>query len=305
MVGHLCHGSNVSFSLLTQTTAIVTNAGSQPANGAIAMPQGFDPSIQIWSFLPNSDAEETDPETPHYATCVAQLNLPSVGRFARINSLDVPGNTQAIPRDPDTAYLLSEGDTLERVVPIKQSAYRGVCIFRICASWDRPEFPKEGMEGVWAAGSGEQVYGLYVLRETLVQLAREGEARLRDTVTMDTSPRPAATDMGNPDKPCPVQLCACDGGVGGPRVRLSPGQSYTTTTTDQDEHGRTFTGLSGNSVHRRYEWAAWGEKGAHVLSEVCHTSHNYEVGIPVDMCITVILELRHLRVPCYRGNFSW
>ncbi|KAL1412252.1 hypothetical protein Q8F55_003263 [Vanrija albida] len=93
-------------------------------------------------------------------------------------------------------------------------------------------------------------YNCYILRETLLAMAREGEERVRGPFRVALTAE-ALSSHSNPD--CKVPACTCTGTSGGFRcgAPVDPWEA-------EDEHGRTYSATDDNLVLRRYAWAEWG-----------------------------------------------
>jgi hypothetical protein len=171
-----------SFALLTPTTFMVTSTSnvspfmpSEPRSVAAVFP----PVIQIYSLLPDPehtivpvqplDADFMDDTTLRPAM-VAQLELPRFAPGVVISAFDVRPDP-AFPPLPK-GY---DGPSLVRDKAFTQNPEKGVLVFDLQIVEPRdPALPPAQHDGLDTTS-----YELFVLRETLVDLAREGEDRLK------------------------------------------------------------------------------------------------------------------------------
>jgi hypothetical protein len=163
-----------SFALLTPTTLMVTST----ANVSPVMPTEprsiaavFPPVIQIYSFAPDPDwsVNPVQPldsdfmdDTTTRPVLLAQLELPRFAPGVITGSFDVR---------PDPAYPPNRTPAGTRK-PFTQNPEKGVLVFELLVI-DPAEAPIGPQEEI-----GTKAYELFALRETLVDLAREGEDRL-------------------------------------------------------------------------------------------------------------------------------
>lgn len=171
-----------SFALLTPTTFMVTSTSnvspfmpSEPRSIAAVFP----PVIQIYSLLPDPehtivpvqplDADFMDDTTLRPAM-VAQLELPRFAPGVVISAFDVRPDP-AFPPLPK-GY---DGPSLVRDKAFTQNPEKGVLVFDLQIVEPRdPALPPTQHDGLDTTS-----FELFVLRETLVDLAKEGEDRLR------------------------------------------------------------------------------------------------------------------------------
>lgn len=151
--------------MITSTTDISQIFSDEPRADASVFP----PVIKIYSFAPDTerdiipippyDVEHNDDTTPR-PVLVAQLHLPPVAEGAEVRGFDVRPDP-AFPPSP-----LGYQPTLGQRKPFTQDPAKGVLVFDI----------KIGPDPVRRSSLS---YDLFVLREYLVQLAAEGQERLR------------------------------------------------------------------------------------------------------------------------------
>lgn len=161
-----------SFALLTPTTFMLTTT----SNVSPVMPTEprsiasvFPPVIQIYSFALDPahsiipvqplDSDFMD-DTTARPVLLAQLELPRFAPGVIIGSFDVR---------PDPAFPPNR--TVGTQKPFTQNPSKGVLVFELQVS--EPADPPDLQEG-----TDHKAYELFVLRETLVELAQKGEDRL-------------------------------------------------------------------------------------------------------------------------------
>lgn len=137
----------------------------------------FPPVIQIFSFGPDPEndinpvqplvAEFHDDTTPR-PVLLTQLELPRFAPGATISTFDVRPDPAFPPRIPGE----SAGPRIGSSKPFTQDPGKGVLVFDLQIAE-----PAEGPEGGDLHDTAS--YELFVLRETMVDMAREGEERLR------------------------------------------------------------------------------------------------------------------------------
>lgn len=141
----------------------------------------FPPVIQIYSFAsdpanpitpvqPLSD-EFQDDTTPR-PVLLAQLDLPRFAPGATVDTFDVRPDPAFPPRVPGPGGE-SSGPRIGGSKPFTQDPTKGVLVFEL-----KLVEPTEGIEGI-TEEPDTVPYELFVLRETLVRLAEEGEKRLK------------------------------------------------------------------------------------------------------------------------------
>ena len=129
----------------------------------------FPPVIQIYSFAPDPrdtiipvqplDSDYMDDTTARPAL-VAQLELPRFAPGVIVGAFDVR---------PDPAFPPNR-DSAGTRKPFTQNPEKGVLVFELQVTEHALNTPPEALE--------TRAYELVVLRETLVDMAREGEKRL-------------------------------------------------------------------------------------------------------------------------------
>lgn len=132
----------------------------------------FPPVIRIYSFLPDPENKiipvqplgpEHDDDTTARPILVAQLDLPRLAAGAGISSFDVR---------PDPAFPRSSTRGVGERKAFTQDPEKGVLVFEL--SLNEPA----DAEFELAQHLDQKNFELFVLRETLVALAKEGEERL-------------------------------------------------------------------------------------------------------------------------------
>lgn len=162
--------------MITSTSNISTVLDPEPRP---APPTVFPPVVQIYSFQPDPYhavnpaqpllAEFHDDSTPR-PVLLAQLELPRFAAGAVVDGFDIRPDPAFPPREPGPGGE-SSGPRIGGSKPFTQDPGKGVVVLDL-----QLIEPAEGGEG----GTGEKVsYELFVLRETLVDLAKAGEERLR------------------------------------------------------------------------------------------------------------------------------
>lgn len=173
-----------SFALLSPTTFMVTSSspisnlmGAEAARPSFAFP----PCIQIYSFAPQPgshiipaqplEADYMDDTTPR-PVLLAQLGLPAL-------AADVSMTSFAVRPDPAFPPPESEGPSLTRHRKhFTQDPSKGLLVFDLQMSRTLPGVP----DVVFGQSSEHFGCELFVLRETLVRLAEEGEQRMRSAL---------------------------------------------------------------------------------------------------------------------------
>ena len=134
----------------------------------------FPPVIQIYSFLPDSNyniipvqplAPDYDDDTTARPVLVAQLELPRFAPGVVVSSFDVR---------PDPAFPPNTAQSVGQRKSFTQDPEKGVLVFDLHVL--EPSDQALGVEDRMTT----KAYELFVLRETLVKMARDGEARLRE-----------------------------------------------------------------------------------------------------------------------------
>ena len=171
------NGWFASFALLTPTSFMVTSTSTVspvfPPDAHTSLASLFPPVINIYSFLPDSGhvvdplqplGDDANDDTTPRPTLLAQLDLPRFASGALIDGFDVR---------PDPAAPMSATPGLgHRSKPFMQDPAKGVLVFEISVR----EPPNPQLDG---RGVGSKVgYELFVLRETLVDIALKGEAKM-------------------------------------------------------------------------------------------------------------------------------
>jgi hypothetical protein len=168
-----------SFALLSPTTFLITTASNispilptEPRSIASVFP----PVIQIYSFSPNPatninpvqplSAETSDDTTPR-PVLVAQFNLPEFVPGELVASFDIRPDPAFPPISPDTKHTLGERK------PFTQDPTKGVVVFELSVV-----DPPDPIIDFNRVPDGEN-FEMFMLRETLVGIASEGEERLR------------------------------------------------------------------------------------------------------------------------------
>lgn len=173
-----------SFALLSPTTFMITS--SSPVSHlmhteAPLISSTFPPCIQIYSFAQPSgahiipaqplEADFMDDTTPR-PMLLAQLNLP-------VLAINVSMATFSVRPDPAYPAPGPAGPSLTRHRKhFTQDPSRGLLVFDLQMSRSVPGVP----DGVF--GQNMEYFGceLFVLRETLVRFAEDGERRMRSSV---------------------------------------------------------------------------------------------------------------------------
>jgi hypothetical protein len=168
-----------SFALLSPTTFLITTASNispilptEPRSIASVFP----PVIQIYSFSPNPatninpvqplSAETSDDTTPR-PVLVAQFNLPEFVPGELVASFDIRPDPAFPPISSDTKHTLGERK------PFTQDPTKGVVVFELSVV-----DPPDPIIDFNRVPDGEN-FEMFMLRETLVGIANEGEERLR------------------------------------------------------------------------------------------------------------------------------
>nr|XP_031857816.1 uncharacterized protein CI109_006759 [Kwoniella shandongensis]KAA5524888.1 hypothetical protein CI109_006759 [Kwoniella shandongensis] len=172
-----------SLALLTPTTFMVTSTSNispvlpaEPRSLANNFANVFAPVIQIYSFAPDPthtiipvqplDADHMDDTTPR-PVMLAQLELPRFAPGVLVGAFNVRPDPAFPPRSPDS------GPTLNKRKAFTQDPSKGVLVFELKVGEPITEGPPIMNEMT------SKSYELFVLRETLVDLAEQGEDRLR------------------------------------------------------------------------------------------------------------------------------
>ncbi|WVQ99262.1 hypothetical protein IAU59_006394 [Kwoniella sp. CBS 9459] len=170
-----------SFSLLSPTTFMITstsNISPVMPNEARAHGSVFPPVIQIYSFAPDPnnpinpvqplDTDPMDDTTPR-PVLLAQLELPKFALGVMITAFDVRPDPAFPPHQPGTSAKPSP--TLGKGKAFTQNPLKGILVFdlTVVAPHDEGQLARDRKKS----------YELFVLRETLVKIAAEGEAQLR------------------------------------------------------------------------------------------------------------------------------
>jgi len=176
-----------SFALLTSTTFMVTTTSSvSPVLPTELRSIGsvFPPVIQVYSFAPDPtytiipvqplDSDFMD-DTTARPVLLAQLELPRFAPGVVIGSFDVR---------PDPAFPPNK-TSLGKQKPFTQNPDKGVLVIELQVM--EPADPPGGPQDELAP----KAYELFVLRETLVDIARQGEERLRKTRSAESDNRHA------------------------------------------------------------------------------------------------------------------
>ena len=131
----------------------------------------FPPVIRVYSFLPDPENKiipvqplgpEHDDDTTARPILVAQLDLPRLAAGASISSFDVR---------PDPAFPRASARGVGERKGFTQDPEKGVLVFELSLS--EPAGAEFGAQHL-----DQKNFELFVLRETLVLLAKEGEERL-------------------------------------------------------------------------------------------------------------------------------
>lgn len=197
-----------SLALLTPTTFMISTTSSitpvlmnedvdtqSPSTAAL-----FPPVIQIYSFAPDPHnpiipvqpliAHYMDDTTPR-PVLVTQLELPKFAPGVIVSNFEVRPDPAFPPPSKDasrsTAESLADDDDERRKDRVRgvgqrkqftQNPSKGILVFEL--SVHEPHASYSANTNVLAAGRGtNKSYELFVLRETLVGMAKEGEERLR------------------------------------------------------------------------------------------------------------------------------
>jgi len=168
-----------SLSVLTPTSFMITStANISPVlpTEARAVASVFPPVIQIYSFAPDPtrdiipqqplDLEHVDDTTPR-PVLVAQLHTPPAADGAIMGSFDVRPDPAFPPTPVGDAPMIGPRK------PFTQDPAKGVLVFELQMGDPPPE--GEGPDFPTTTNT----YELFVLREYLVELAVEGQERLR------------------------------------------------------------------------------------------------------------------------------
>ncbi|WWC94014.1 hypothetical protein V866_000852 [Kwoniella sp. B9012] len=167
-----------SFALLTPTTFLVTSTSNiSPVLPSETRSVGsiFPPVIQVYSFLPDPnnpidpvqplDTDPMDDTTPR-PVLLAQLQLPPFADNVSIHAFDVR---------PDPAFPPNSGSgpTLGKTKPFTQHPSKGVMVFelKVVGNTEDDNIPIRDRK---------RSYEIFILRETLVKFATEGETRLKE-----------------------------------------------------------------------------------------------------------------------------
>ncbi|WRT66203.1 uncharacterized protein IL334_003156 [Kwoniella shivajii] len=167
-----------SFALLTPTTFLITST----SNISPVFPQEtrsvgsvFPPVIQIYSFTsdPNNpinpvqplDTDPMDDTTPR-PVLLAQLHIPQIADNVSITSFDVRPDPAFPPHQPGA------GPTLGKAKPFTQNPGKGVMVFELKLVGTA--------DGTTPLRERRKSYEIFVLRESLVELAIKGEERLQE-----------------------------------------------------------------------------------------------------------------------------
>ncbi|WVR07189.1 hypothetical protein IAU60_004230 [Kwoniella sp. DSM 27419] len=172
------NGWFASFALLSPTTLMITSTSNiSPILPTEPRSQGhiFPPVIQIYSFAPDPnnpmdpvqplDTDPMDDTTPR-PVLLAQMELPRFAFNVMIAAFDVR------PDPPFPVHQPGTGPTLGKGKPFTQDPSKGILVFEL-----RLVAPP-GQEHRMMSDR-KKSYELFVLRETLVKAALQGEERLR------------------------------------------------------------------------------------------------------------------------------
>lgn len=170
------NGWFASFALLTPTTFMITSTSNiSPIMGEPTSPNtAFPPVISIYSFLPDPrypvnpsqplGSVYIDDTTPR-PILVAQLEMPRLASNVSITSFEVR---------PDPAFPVAPTPGVGQRKAYTQDPEKGVLVFELKVN--EPPNPELNRTGPRVKVGFE----LFVLRETLVKLAQEGEQRIRE-----------------------------------------------------------------------------------------------------------------------------
>jgi hypothetical protein len=159
--------------MVTTTSNVSQLVDPESASTAI-----FPPVIQIYSFSPdpNNKVDATQPliaeihdDTTPRPVLLCQLELPRLVPGATVSTFDVRPDPAFPPRKPGA----NAGPRTGSSKPFTQDPTKGILVFDLQITE-----PVEGQDG----GEEQETvsYELFVLRETLVQMALAGEERLRE-----------------------------------------------------------------------------------------------------------------------------
>jgi hypothetical protein len=197
-----------SLALLTPTTFMISTTSSiTPVLNENVDTQGpstaalFPPVIQVYSFAPdpNNPIIPVQPLSAHYMddttprpVLVTQLELPKFAPGVIVTNFEVRPDPAFPPPSKDasrsTAESLVDDDDERRKDRVRgvgqrkqftQNPSKGILVFELSVHEPHASYAVDA-NPVLAAGRGtNKSYELFVLRETLVGMAKEGEERLR------------------------------------------------------------------------------------------------------------------------------
>lgn len=158
--------------MVTTTSSISPVLPVEPSSVASIFP----PVIQIYSFCPDPRnriipvqpliADPFD-DTTFRPVLVAQLNLPTIVPGQVVGSFDIRPDPAFPPLPRGALHTLGERK------PFTQDPSKGVVVFELAVG-DPP-----GLALDMGSGLDGQTFEMFVLRETFVDMANEGEERLR------------------------------------------------------------------------------------------------------------------------------
>jgi hypothetical protein len=167
-----------SFALLSPTAFLITSTSNispilPQGNAADAANFSFPPVIRVYSFLPDPDnkitpvqplAPDHEDDTTARPILLAQLEMPRLAARAGVSSFDVRPDPP-FPRSPHPGYGPRKAFT--------QDPEKGLLVFELKLREPvGPDFGENHLE--------HKEFEVFILRETLIDLACEGEKRLEE-----------------------------------------------------------------------------------------------------------------------------
>lgn len=233
-----------------------------------------EPSIDIFSFARRPDLpirenyplkrHDVDKETPRFAL-LASLLLPPM-RSGSMMAVFHMRPDPAFPAVPTSQATLGSR-------PFTQDPRRGVIVIELAMDDDRLVMPMR---------MRPEFYEMFILRETLVDMAEEGEERLfeiwaRRAVAREAGvalPQTPSSTQGTPLRArstSPISLVSSSlSGSRSPSSPRTPSSGSSSIASPVRNRGRSYAAKprrkhNVDSPTRTYEWDEWGEHSARVM----------------------------------------
>lgn len=238
------------------------------------------PSIDIYSFARNPTAPEaarstaplkwhTEDDTTPKFVLVTRLLLPPMRSGAMMAIFHMRPDP-AFPAVPSSQQTLGAR-------PFTQDPRRGVLVIELAMDDDRLVMPIRNQP---------EFYEMFILRETLVDMAEEGEERLHEiwarTAAVQSSPKlpdlPGSPGLsGSPSTPRASSPSPSSEASSSPRTPSTPGRggrrAPSRTPSPEVKRKKTYSAKPRRKHHRDsptriFEWDEWGEYSTRVMQPV-------------------------------------